>query len=486
MKGDFTRDTYNPLKHFSRVLMQQGRVQLDADWNEQGAILLHYLRALAADLIGPFGGTEHAFEIFNVIRDKPPPPTVKAGELLLNKEEISRLTDAGVLKENKVPEGDFLIGTGHYYVDGLLCENENYVRYAGQADLPATEVMKADSYLVYLDVWERHITYLEDENFHDLAGESFPGIREVALGGPDTATRAKLVWQVKTWASKGASDKPPTKLESKLVNDNWKDWVNRFESENRGRLKAKVTRPDGPDAGNACLTSPDARYRGADNELYRVEIHQGGNGKAGVPTFKWSRENGSVVFPILQLNNDTIKLAHFGRDSRLGLKVGDWVEIINDEIILHGDVPPLVQVDSIEAIDMVIRIKVPASLKALPFKKKEDKTLLLRRWDHKGDIKKDGAVALVEDGGDKNWLMLEHGVQIQFQEGADYRTGDYWLIPARTATGDIEWPKDKDSNPLSQAPHGVTHHYAPLAVSSIVGGNPKIDDCRTKIKPSLI
>jgi hypothetical protein len=33
-RGDFTRDTFNPLKNFSRVLMQQGRVQLDADWNE--------------------------------------------------------------------------------------------------------------------------------------------------------------------------------------------------------------------------------------------------------------------------------------------------------------------------------------------------------------------------------------------------------------------------------------------------------------------
>ena len=38
--------------------MQQGRVQLDADWNEQADILLHYLRTLAADLIGPFGGPQ--------------------------------------------------------------------------------------------------------------------------------------------------------------------------------------------------------------------------------------------------------------------------------------------------------------------------------------------------------------------------------------------------------------------------------------------
>jgi Family of unknown function (DUF6519) len=479
MKGDFTRDTYNPLKHFSRVLMQQGRVQLDADWNEQGAILLHYLRALAADLIGPFGGTEHAFEIFNVITQKKP---ANAGELQLTADETKRLTDAGVLDDKgNVHDGDFLIGTGHYYVDGLLCENEDYVRYLGQGEWPGTEPLRVDSFLAYLDVWERHITYLEDESFRDLAGESFPGIREVALGGPDTATRAKLVWQVKTWTPPpGSSNK--TTMKSAVIKDNWPDWVKRFEPENRGMLRAKVTKPDGPDAGNACLTSPDARYRGADNQLYRVEIHQGGNGKAGVATFKWSRENGSVVFPILQLSSDSIKLAHLGRDSRLGLKVGDWVEITNDEMILQGDVPPLVQVDSIEPIDMVLRIKVPAGLKTLPFKKKEDKTLLLRRWDHKADIKKGGAVALVEDGGNKNWLMLEDGVQIQFQAGADYRAGDYWLIPARTATGDIEWPKDKDGNPLSQAPHGVPHHYAPLAVVSIVGGSPKIDDCRTQIK----
>ena len=56
MRGDFSRETFDRVKHFSRVLQQQGRVQLDADWNEQTAIVLHYLRTLAADLIGPFAG----------------------------------------------------------------------------------------------------------------------------------------------------------------------------------------------------------------------------------------------------------------------------------------------------------------------------------------------------------------------------------------------------------------------------------------------
>ncbi len=89
MKGDFTRDTFDQRKQFSRVLMQQGRVTLDADTNEQTAILLHYLRALARDLIGPYGA-----------------PADNVGFLI------------GV-----DDEGRMRIGTGRYYVDGLLVEN---------------------------------------------------------------------------------------------------------------------------------------------------------------------------------------------------------------------------------------------------------------------------------------------------------------------------------------------------------------------------
>lgn len=51
---------------------------------------------------------------------------------------------------------------------------------------------------------------------------------------------------------------------------------------------------------------------------------------------------------------------------------------------------------------------------------------------------------------------MEGRVQIQFQpldSGLPpnrYRTSDYWLIPARTATGDVEWPipTDTQGNPV--------------------------------------
>ena len=55
MAGDFSRSTFIPEKHYSGVLMQQGRVQLDADWNEQLAIQHHRTETEATDVIGACG-----------------------------------------------------------------------------------------------------------------------------------------------------------------------------------------------------------------------------------------------------------------------------------------------------------------------------------------------------------------------------------------------------------------------------------------------
>ena len=90
MKADFTRNTFSPLKHFTRVLMLQGRVLLDADWNEQVAIQLRSLRALATDVIGEHGGPADNWGF--AIAPLPTP----AGS------------------------NDFRIGAGHYYVASVV------------------------------------------------------------------------------------------------------------------------------------------------------------------------------------------------------------------------------------------------------------------------------------------------------------------------------------------------------------------------------
>src|SRR6185503_2666352 len=113
---------------------------------------------------------------------------------------------------------------------------------------------------------------------------------------------------------------------------------------------------------------------------------------------------------------------------------------------------------------------------------------LIRRWDQREGDPAAGGLTLDKDGdhaalvpasatGQESWLELEDGVEIQFvdPQNSVYRTGDYWLIPARVATGDVEWPRDtvpgtNEKRALAKLPDGVTHHYAPLGV---VGWNGK-------------
>jgi len=429
MKGDFSRDTFDATKHFLRVLMQQGRVQLDADWNEQVAILLHYLQNLAADIIGPHGGPGSSFAIS--------------------------------------PNGtrDFKIGKGHYYVDGILCENDAVIAYTEQPDYPLPPGAELDgefNYLVYLDVWERHITYIEDFKY--------PFIRETALGGVDTATRTQVIWQVKTEAKVN---------DCTAIDDKKKIW----QPENRGQLIAKGKESSRKD-GAPCIISPDATFRGTENQLYRAEIHS--RGEANSAMFKWSRDNGSVIFPICELQGNSVTLKHLGLDDSRSLQVGQWVEIIDDDMTKQGKAGPFLQIDTIDQIEKIVTLIVPSNVTPPVYQEDDPRHPLLRRWD--GEL-----ITVVEGTEDKNWIELEKGIQIQFQpatSGDDhlYRIGDYWLIPARMIIGDVLWPKVKDQGnlkPLALPPDGIEHHYAPLWIISVdSSGNVTVDenkDCRRQI-----
>ncbi len=480
-KGDFTRDTFDPFKHFSRVLMQQGRVLCDADWNEQHDILSRYLRILTVDVIGPFGG-----------------PATGSGFQITKPQQ---------------KEDGFLISSGHYYVDGILIENPDKdkqgqpitVTYKHQPYNPKPDALPPTTVqtflLAYVDVWELQISFVQDDS-----------IREVALGvnGPDTATRALVVWQVKTLdattfaniikeiqGSKRLArvqkiEELTTQLRGKLI------------PANRGLLRARA-KVDVEVTTKVCITPPDARYRGAENQLYRVEIHNGGT--TG-PTFKWSREDGSVVFPIDNIEGKLITLANLGRDEHLGLQKDDWVEVVDDDYVLqvfgdpnHPDVQPnpLLSVTVVDPFNKTVTLNDTPKIQ-IHFDPDNPtqpiKHPFLRRWDQKPRAAKTGGppdpfdtdtgtIKIVESSreseDDNEWITLEDGVQIQFphlpNDPAKYLSGDYWLIPARTIIGDVEWPQKPDpagklpSVAVSLSPHGVEHHYAPLADFQLAGGS---------------
>jgi hypothetical protein len=444
MKGDFSRTTSNPGKHYNRVLMQQGRVQLDADWNENLEILLHRIETETMDVIGLCGFPIHAAG-FGVVSD----PTT------LSPEEQQALKDAGYLP---LADGDFLLTAGRGYVDGLLCEIENTVPVSLQPYVQPPVSQKGfpsdGTFLVYLDVWERLITALEDSS-----------IREVALGGPDTAARSQVIWQVKS-VEAGAAD------DNLGCDADVKGWP---PPASDGCLSARTHPEPAPD--DPCTVPPGAGYKRLENQLYRVEIHRGSDDAKG-PTFKWSRDNGSVLVKVSEFAvdgaNDKVRVTSLGRDDVLGLHELDWVEVLDDAAELSGIPGQLVQIDKIDRERLIVTLKEDVTGFDINLHPK------LRRWDSDGELVVE--VPATDDG----YIPLEGGVEVRF-DIKTFHTGDYWTIPARTVPGqygDIEWPQDAGGDPACLLPFGITHHYCRLAMVVVEDGViTQVTDCRDKFPP---
>lgn len=436
MKGNFSRRTFDRKKHYTEVLMQQGRVQVDADWNEQQAIYQHRIETEARDVIGPCGTP----------------------------------IDSDGFKITVQSDNSLLISKGRFYVDGILCENEEDVLYEKQPYLPHAvppdvvtllEEKKAQWAIVYLDVWNRHITALDDTH-----------IREIALGGPDTATRVQTVWQVGILPVIPPPGHTPSHLTCLSQSDEWDKLI----APSTGTLNARaqpLENPTGP-----CLPPPSAGYLGLENQLYRVEIHLSSNAQGG-PTFKWSRENGSVVTTIEKFNGTDLTVHDVGPDKVLGFAAGQWVEVIDDEKDLKGLPGELALIKNITG--RVITMETAPTAVDLSLHPK------LRRWEQTGPGATRDGVKITYD-----WQALEDGIEVLFSQHiqetqATYKTGDYWLIPARTITGDIEWPPYEIPNihPIAQPPVGIYHHYCRLGLLQLQLDPPRLHfhDCRKRFPP---
>jgi hypothetical protein len=425
MRGDFTRLTFRPPRHFSSVRLQQGRVQLDADWNEQIDIQAHLDQTTTQDVVGHCGAPLH-----------------EAGFAI-------------TLQDNNLQ-----IGAGRCYVDGILCENEQALAFTAQPDLPdAALPTSAGTYLAYLDVWQRHLTALEE-----------PGIREVALGGPDTASRTKTVGQVQLEDVSGAGS--PVSCSAFGA-----DWMP-ANTQSTGQLRAQA-QPSAL-ADNPCIIPPGAGFRRIENQLYRVEIHDGSERPDGA-TFKWSRDNGSIVTRLENITGNNLAVSDPGKDTTLGFTAGQWVELSDEERTLRGAPGVLVKLALVQGNTLTVsawpdnNALTMANFGMRP---------TVRRWDS------DGAMPVTAG----TWLDLEDGVQVQFGSPTPdsaplFRAGDYWLIPARTLTGNIEWPQSTpdaqgNTQPLFEPRHGIAHHYCPLALLQFDGTTWTLQsDCRKQFPP---
>jgi hypothetical protein len=460
MSGDYSRWSFDPWRDFGAVLMQQGRVHTDADWNEWVATVLRRIQAGTLDTIG--------------------------------RAVVPRETPDGFLIQ--AAGGALTIGPGRIYVDGLLAENHGTApiefdprltglrgggatNYATQPYFPnAPALPQGGPHLVYLKVWQREVTAIED-----------PRLIEPALG-VDTTTRLQTVWQVRVLPDVGGDVTCATPLA---------DIPGFADAEPAADGRLTTGTADVPGEPDPCLVPPSGDYKG-ENQLFRVEIHRGGGASgADRATFKWSRDNASVASRVTHLPAlDRVVVESIGRDELLGFSDGDWVEITDDFRELGGLPGEMRRIRSSNGVDATTRtlsLDSPLPAGAFPVDPQGRTTparnTRVRRWDQGGQVRDSNGNLLVNldlPGADgtipvpsaATAVLLENGVVVRFgvaQAGGRFRTGDYWVFAGRSTNAAVEGLADAP-------PRGVHAHFAKLALVTFPDDE---TDCRTLWPPEV-
>lgn len=481
MSFDNSRFTFDPFKNYAGVVMEQGRVQLDADWNEWLAELSRRIQAGSLDIFGHAVYTPTNLWAFLITATSGSPNTVSIG--------CGRMYVDGLLAENhglhKNAVWDPALAelSGNPQPPNTSAPNPNPIDFTQQPYLPgATTPTDTGSYLAYLDVWTRAITYLEDPHLIDKAV------------GVDTTGRLQTVWQVKLMLNTGG------------WNCQTSDSQIPYPANSAGLLTSGV-QPNTA-AGPCCLTSGSG-YTGVENQFYRVEIHNPGVGSDSPTlkgaTFKWSRDNASVETGVTAIQTVTnsvgnpgsqLTVLSLGRDQVLGFKNGDWIELLDDWSELWGNPGVICQIDSVNPSPCTITLTatvdttsapagvgVPANFPVGTNNLTDPKRRTrIRRWDQKAKVYDSHGnlwCDLATTGGlipvpATKTLVLEDGVTVQFglsSSSGSFNVADYWTFAARTADGSVEKIK-------AVPPRGIHHHYTKLSVVSF-SSPPSYPDCRT-------
>jgi hypothetical protein len=496
-RGDYSRiNTHKPYKHYTGVIKQQGRVDLDADSIEDHDIAAHLSQSQTQDVIGPCGfpeigggfrfrylytgsttvgsidadvglspGRGYVDGILCELEATTVPivrflnvqliqvPTLMAdgrefrvGDWIevFNENESDRSVQARIIEVNQ-GNRTLKINVGLTLSDFRFHPQlRRIISYTTQPDYPDPPGLdlkpgfRID--LLYLDVWQRHVTAIEE-----------PDILEVALGGPDTTTRVKTVCQVKVLRD---INPDAQNLGEQSCDDTIAGWPPRPSG---GRLSTGVVPMSA--AEDPCSVAPAGGYRGLENRLYRLEIHKAG--AQGTAKFKWSRDNGSVVFAVEEFkpnNQDNqVKVKRLGQDQVLRLTKDDWVEVLDDHTEYRQDhtqdgevTGTMAQIDDIDEVNRIVILD-----RALPVNAYSvDRHARIRRWDQNQKLNSlDNSGLMTTAPGP---ISLEDGIQVRFS-GENFKVGDYWSFTARTGTGDVERLTDAP-------PQGVKHHYCRLAL----------------------
>jgi hypothetical protein len=446
MAGDRARVSYDPSRQWRGLIAQQGRVTVEADWNEAATIDRERDRLATLDAVGPVGTPDHGYSV----------TAVPAGTV----------SPAGTAPPG-VP-GDLIIGHGTLYLGGERLDLGAPVTYSKQPDwldhstdtlytAPAVPAGNA-SELVYLLAFEQEVSAVED-----------PALADVALGGPDTMQRQRILQHFV---------RQPT--QASTCSDAWSAFTSslgarglQFDAASmmiESTTMLQVTFTTTVSAPGPCQPVATGGYLGAENQMIRVMVT-----RAETPTIVWGFDDASFLYRVQSATydsssgNTTITLVSAPVDSYHAPAAGQAVELLRDAVQLTdadyiasatGFVSSLTGSYNSDLKQVVISGQPPTD-----YLSAATQQLYLRVWQSTAAAPLGEAIELSGTG---------VAVTLASSTG-NLHVGDFWRFALRPIQPAIVYPERYLD--AAQSPDGPRTWACPLAVLSWLNGKATATTC---------
>jgi Family of unknown function (DUF6519) len=479
MPSDRSRPSDSIADAFTGVSLQQGRVLLDRDFNAERDIVDQRERAVTRDVVGPCGTPDDGFAIRAPLYRRPLTEIRNANSTSFRL-PLSPPSDAYNL----------LIGPGTMYVGGLRVEfppevggTAMHYGYWNQPDwlqpdppaAPATEI-------VWLQLDEQEVSATED-----------PNLLEVALGGPDTTQRLRLMRTVRRAAVTANACAPAW---AALLSQ-WQSNGIGFDGPRMRRLptatmQVAFTQP--LSTANPCDPAATGGYLGAENQLIRVKwVPPQAGAVAG--TLLWGYDNASYLYRCTpDQTGQRLSVARQPPDAYHFPGTGQYVEVLRTTALLgtgaaaeaedgSGLLPRCIAEDTGFVTTLAAAYDPTSADNALvlsmplpPAYETSAEPLFVRIWQGGGAMGADGGTLVLQDPVANASTGLT--VTITVPAGSAIAPGAYWMMALRPGTPQTIWPAALLDAP--QPADGPRSWACPLAVVEWPLGafGPVVHDCR--------
>jgi hypothetical protein len=479
MPSDLSKTSDDLRQHYKAVVMQQGRVLLDRDFNALQEIINGRIAADALDEIGPCGTPDDGFAISLL-------PVGWSGPSGWSYSAPNPL--------------DFLISPGTMYVGGQrfvlpvpdtgqppwsYFHQPDWINPDDPAAFGSTPFSGPAHEFVYLYAFEQEVGAIEDSDLLD-----------VALGGPDTTQRVRLMGRVLRMPV-AATDCAGALAEAE------NDWLQKgflFDPVTmrlRPLAALQVSFTSLPSTSNPCDPVAQGGYLGAENQLIRAQVSD--PVLKGQARLLWGYDNASFLYRVtVKPDGQTLLLNQAPVDAFHCPKPGQVVEVLRTAAIL-GTEPDVTDPTGqrtivrcvAEATGMVATVATYSNsdntvvLKLDSPLQSDPNPMFLRVWQGQQtfDPSSSQPITLVDPTD-----QTSPGIQVTVTIPADgvlggaLPVGAFWMIAVRPSTPQAVYPERFLTSP--QPPDGPRQWVCPLAVLEWNdAGLAQIHDCRRPFYP---